>query len=74
MLVERIVNNLSIKSNSVKLIFGSALSSILVALGFILFAQILSFTLNPGIAASFGAIAAAIYGIKIHRNAERPAR
>jgi len=69
MLVERIVNNLSIKSYSVKLILGSALSAILVSLGIIIIAQILSFTLHPGLAASFGAIAAAIYGFKNHKNA-----
>ncbi len=32
-------------------------------------AQILSFTLHPGLAASFGAIEAAIYGVKNHKNA-----
>ena len=69
MLIERIVNNLSIKSNSGKIISGSALSAILVSLGIIIIAQILSFTLHPVLAASFGAIAAAIYGVKNHKNA-----
>lgn len=36
MLIEQIVNNFSIKTNSIKFIVGSALSAILVYLGIIL--------------------------------------
>jgi uncharacterized membrane protein len=67
LLIEQIVNNFSIKSNSIKFIVGSTLSAILVSLGIILFAKILSFTIHPGIAASFGTITAAIFGIKSYK-------
>ena len=68
MLIEHIVNSMPIPSNSIKLIFGCALSAVLVSFGFVIITQLLSFTLNPGLAASFGAIAAASYGVKNHKN------
>jgi len=67
MLVEKVVNNLPMRSNFVKLIIGSALCALAISLGCIGVSRLFALPVNNEIAVALGCIGAAIYGIKVYR-------
>jgi hypothetical protein len=67
MLIERFIRTLPIKPSFTKLIVGAALSALAISLGFIGVSRVLALPINTEIAVVFGAIGAAIYGIRCYQ-------
>jgi hypothetical protein len=61
MIVDKLVGKLPIKSNFTKLIAGSILTALVIALGMVGILKLLGFSINPVIPAVLGVIGAATY-------------
>jgi len=61
MIVDKLVEKLHIRSNFMKLIAGSILTALVIALGMVGILKLFSFSINPAVPAVLGAIGGAIY-------------
>jgi len=61
MIVDKLVEKLPVRSNFTKLIAGSILTALLIALGMVGILKLLSFSINPTVPAVLGVIGAATY-------------
>jgi len=61
MIVDKLVGKLPIKSNFTKLIAGSVLTALMIALGMVGILKLIGFSINPAIPAVLGVVGAAIY-------------
>jgi phosphate/sulfate permease len=67
MLIERFIRTLPVKSNFTKLITGAAFSALAISIGFIGVSSVLALPINTEMAVVFGAIGAAVYGIRCYQ-------
>lgn len=61
MIVDKLVEKLHIRSNFMKLITGSVLTVLVIALGMVGILKLFSFSINPAVPAVLGAVGGAIY-------------
>ena len=61
MIIDKLVEKLHIRSNFVKLITGSILTALAIALGMIGILKLFSFSINPVIPAVLGVVGGAVY-------------
>ncbi len=61
MIVDKLVEKLPIRSNFTKLIAGSIITALVIALGMVGILKLLGFSINPAIPAVLGAVGAATY-------------
>jgi zinc transporter ZupT len=61
MIVDKLVEKLHIRSNFMKLIAGSVLTALVIALGMVGILKLFSFSINPVIPAVLGVVGGAIY-------------
>jgi len=67
MIVEKLIEKLSIRSSFVKLILGSTLIALIIALGMIGILRLFGFSVNPVIPVALAAVGAAIYAARIQK-------
>ena len=63
MIIDKLVEKLHIRSDFMKLIAGSILTALLIALGMVGILKLSSFSINPAIPAIVGVIGGAIYAV-----------
>ena len=61
MIVDKLVEKLHFRSNFMKLIVGSILTALVIALGMASILKLFIFSINPVIPAALGAVGGAIY-------------
>jgi hypothetical protein len=61
MIVDKFVEKLHIRSNLIRLIAGSILTSLVIALGMVGILKLFNFSINPVIPAVLGVVGGAIY-------------
>jgi hypothetical protein len=61
MIVDKLIEKLPIRSNFTKLIAGSILTALLIALGMVGILKLLDFSINPAIPAVLGVVGGATY-------------
>jgi hypothetical protein len=61
MIVNKLVEKLPIRSNFTRLILGSILTALVIALGMVGILKLLGFSINPAIPAVLGVVGAATY-------------
>ncbi len=67
MILEGLLTKLHLKSYLAKLIVGAALAALSISLASVVILDILGFPENSSIPAALGAIAAAIYAVRLRR-------
>ena len=67
MIVEKLIEKLPIRSSFVKLILGSTLIALIIALGMIGILRLFGFSINPVIPVVLAAVGAAIYAARIQK-------
>jgi len=67
MIVEKLIEKLSIRSSFVKLILGSTLIALIIALGMIGILRLFGFSVNPVNPFALAAVGAAIYAARIQK-------
>lgn len=61
MIVDKFIEKLHLRSNFIKLIAGSVLTSLVIAVGMVGILKLFSFSINPVIPAILGAVGGDIY-------------
>ena len=61
MIVDKLIEKLPIRSNFTKLIAGSILTALMIALGMVGILKLIGFSINPVVPAVLGVIGAATY-------------
>ena len=61
MIVDKLVEKIHIRSNFMKLIAGSVLTALVIALGMVGILKLFSFSINPAVPAVLGTVGGAIY-------------
>ena len=67
MIIDKLIDKLPFKSNLIKLIVGSTLTALVIALGIIGVLKLIGFSINPAIPATLGIIGAAAYTAIMHK-------
>ena len=67
MIVDKLIEKLSIRSSFVKLILGSTLIALIIALGMIGILRLFGFSVNPVIPVALAAVGAATYAARIQK-------
>jgi len=67
MIVEKLIEKLSIRSSFVKLILGSTLIALIIALGMIGILRLFGFWVSPVIPVALAVVGAAIYAARIQK-------
>lgn len=68
MIIKGFIEKLHLRSPLLKLILGSALSALAVALGTSVVLRLLGFEVHPGIPAALAAVAAAAYAVNMRES------